>query len=101
MLDRAKQIDLDRYYLNVAKAVEDGADCLGSHVGAVVVMKNRIVSTGFNGTPSGFPNCQEEGCVRCKDRWLEKQGRIDEMSDPAHTAGKSLDAMKERGAAPA
>ncbi|MGH8984311.1 MAG: deoxycytidylate deaminase [Acidimicrobiia bacterium] len=91
MTERENQIARDRYYMGIAEAVEAGADCLGTHVGAVIVLENRVVSTGYNGTPEAFDNCSEDGCVRCKDRWLEKQGRFDEMSDPAHTAGKALD----------
>jgi dCMP deaminase len=91
--DREKQIAQDRYYMGIAEAVELGASCLGSKIGAVLVLNNRVIGTGYNGTPSGFPNCdeKEKGCVRCYDRWLEKQGRVAEMSDPTHTAGQALD----------
>lgn len=91
MSNRKKQIALDEYYMSVARAVEGGANCYETKVGAVVVLKNRIVSTGYNGTPAGFTNCTDNGCVRCRDRWLEKNGRADQMSDPSHTAGRSLD----------
>ncbi len=77
--------------MGIAEAVEAGADCLGTHIGALIVLKNRIVSTGYNGTPDGFPNCSDGGCVRCRDRALEKAGRYNEMSDRSHTAGKALD----------
>jgi dCMP deaminase len=91
VIDRPKQIERDRYYMGIAEAVEAAADCLGTHVGAVIVLEKRVVSTGYNGTPAGFPNCSDRGCVRCYDRWLEKQGRSAEMSDPSHTAGRALD----------
>lgn len=89
--ERTKQIERDKYYMSLADAVERGADCLGTHVGAVIVMKNRVVSTGYNGTPEGFTNCSDDGCVRCKDRWLEKQGQPEKMSDQAHVGGAALD----------
>lgn len=89
--ERRKQISRDRYYMGVAKAVERGANCYGTHVGAVVVLGNRVVSTGYNGTPAGFPNCDEGGCVRCRDSWLYKHERGSEMSDPSHVAGAALD----------
>jgi dCMP deaminase len=89
--ERAKQVERDRYYMSIAEAVEAGADCVGTKVGAVVVLKNRIVSTGYNGTPEGFPNCQEGGCVRCHDSTLHKAGLAAEMSDPTHTSGAALD----------
>jgi dCMP deaminase len=89
--DREKQIKRDTYYMDLAKTVETGADCLGTKVGAVVALKNRVVSTGYNGTPEGFPGCKDNGCVRCHDSWLKKQGREDEMTDPSHTPGAALD----------
>jgi dCMP deaminase len=89
--ERDKQIKQDEYYLGIAEAVEKGANCVGSKIGAVLVLGNRVISTGYNGTPSGFTNCDEGGCVRCRDRNLEKQGRTSEMSDPSHVAGQSLD----------
>ena len=89
--DRDKQIAQDRYYMGIAEAVELGANCLGSKIGAVLVLNNRVIGTGYNGTPSGFTNCNDNGCIRCYDRWLEKQGRFEEMSDPTHTGGQALD----------
>jgi dCMP deaminase len=88
---RAKQIARDEYYMRLADAVETGADCLGTKVGAVIVLEDRVISTGYNGTPSGFANCKDGGCVRCKDRWHEKQGNQHLMSDEAHKAGQALD----------
>lgn len=34
-------------------------------VGCVIVNDKRIVSTGYNGTPFGMPNCKDGGCERC------------------------------------
>src|SRR2546422_1101536 len=58
----------DEYYMNIAMAVRKKANCLGRKVGAVIVKENRIISTGYNGTPEGTTNCTEGGCVRCRDR---------------------------------
>ncbi|MBI2965698.1 MAG: dCMP deaminase family protein [Chloroflexi bacterium] len=54
--------------MGIALAVRARANCLGSRVGAVIVMDRRIVSTGYNGTPAGMPNCDEGGCDRCGNR---------------------------------
>jgi dCMP deaminase len=77
--------------MGLARAVREGADCLGSRVGAVLVLDNRVISTGFNGTPAGFPNCGDGGCVRCSDSDLHARGRGEEATDPEHTSGRALD----------
>lgn len=58
----------DEYFMGIAMAVRRRANCLGNRVGAVIVVDRRIVSTGYNGTPSGLPNCLDGGCHRCSQR---------------------------------
>lgn len=58
----------DEYYMNIAMAVRKKANCLGRRVGALLVRSNRVISTGYNGTPEGMTNCLDGGCVRCKDK---------------------------------
>jgi dCMP deaminase len=55
------------FYMRLALVVESGAKCLGSHVGAVIVRDNRVLGSGYNGTPAGYANCTEaeRGCRRC------------------------------------
>jgi len=55
------------FYMRLAIVVESGAKCLGSHVGAVIVRDDRVLGSGYNGTPAGYPNCTdaERGCRRC------------------------------------
>ena len=55
----------EEYYMGIAIAVREKANCLGRKVGAVLVKENRIISTGYNGTPEGVENCLDGGCVRC------------------------------------
>lgn len=63
--------------MNIAIAVRKNANCLGRKVGAVMVKENRIISTGYNGTPEGLPNCMDGGCVRCRDRdHYKSQGAV-------------------------
>ena len=54
----------------LAVATRERAECLGRHVGAVLVREGRIIATGYNGTPRGFARCnaQERGCHRCADK---------------------------------
>lgn len=39
--------------------------CLRRHVGAVIVKDRMVLSTGYNDTPRGVPNCGDGGCARC------------------------------------
>jgi dCMP deaminase len=61
-------MDSHEYYMNIAIAVRAKANCLGRKVGAVLVRENRIIATGYNGTPEGTTNCLDGGCVRCRNR---------------------------------
>ncbi|MDE3096357.1 MAG: dCMP deaminase family protein [Chloroflexota bacterium] len=51
--------------MRIALAVRSRANCTGRRVGAVIVRDGRILSTGYNGTPSKMRNCEEGGCRRC------------------------------------
>lgn len=57
--------DLNTYYMNIAFAVSMRGNCMKLNVGAVIVKGNRIIATGYNGTPTGMLNCYEGGCERC------------------------------------
>ncbi len=64
-VDRQQALGWDEYYMQIAIAVREKANCLGRRVGAVLVLNNRIISTGYNGTPEGMTNCLDGGCRRC------------------------------------
>lgn len=60
------QVRIDRYYLDVAQVIAHRSSCLRRQVGAVIVAPDdRIVATGYNGTPRGVKNCDAGGCPRC------------------------------------
>lgn len=55
---------LDNVMLAVAIVLSTRATCVKRQVGCVLVdLRGRILSTGYNGTPSGFPHCTETPCV--------------------------------------
>lgn len=68
--------DFDHYIMGLALAVRARANCLGSRVGAVIVKDRRVLSTGYNGTPSKMKNCMDGGCERCAnpDRYESGKG---------------------------
>jgi dCMP deaminase len=56
-----KQHQLDTRYLRMATIWAENSYCNRRKVGAIMVKDNMIISDGFNGTPSGFPNiCEDE-----------------------------------------
>jgi dCMP deaminase len=63
MIDHEVRISRDELYLGVCDLLAARSTCLRGHVGALVVVENRIVSTGYNGSPSGAPHCLEAGCL--------------------------------------
>jgi len=50
----------DNLYMDIAKRVSEMSHDTDTKVGAVIVKDGNIISMGWNGTPSGFPN-------QCKD----------------------------------
>jgi len=87
--ERQRQRDL--YYMTIAEAVRARANCKGSEVGAVLVRGNRVISTGYNGTPADFQNCRDGGCLRCAERAKVDDNPKYESPHPETMAGKALD----------
>ena len=58
-----KQHLLDQRYLRMARIWAENSYCKRRQVGALVVKDQRIISDGYNGTPSGFDNICEENNV--------------------------------------
>lgn len=64
--------DWDLYFLRLAYLAATRASCDRKHVGAIIATPDRrVVATGYNGSPSGMPDCDEAGhemvnnsCVR-------------------------------------
>lgn len=51
----------DKYYMGVASLTAKQSYAIRRKVGAIIVKDTRIISEGFNGTPSGFENkCENE-----------------------------------------
>lgn len=55
----------DRRAVGLAREVASWSSCPRDQVGAVVMNDDYdVISTGFNDTPRGAPNCGEGGCPR-------------------------------------
>lgn len=52
------------YFLDIADKVASRSTCNRLKVGCVLVAEdNRILATGYNGSPKGLPHCIEDGCL--------------------------------------
>lgn len=54
----------DEYFMSIAEMVKTRSTCTRRQVGAVIVKDKRILTTGYNGTPTGLKHCDEAGCLR-------------------------------------
>ncbi|ODN30129.1 deoxycytidylate deaminase [Fervidobacterium thailandense] len=59
-----KRESWDDYFKKIAKIIAERSTCTHRKVGAVIVKNKRILATGYNQPPSGFPHCDEIGCIR-------------------------------------
>jgi len=57
----------DNFFLDIAKQIAKASYCKRRQVGAVIVKDDNIISFGYNGTISGFPNECECDNVTKKD----------------------------------
>ena len=63
-MDSKKQRQFDKSYLKVAGIWAENSYCNRRKVGALIVKDRMIISDGYNGTPSGFPNiCEDDNGV--------------------------------------
>ena len=60
----SKRPSWDEYFLRITKEVAQRSTCLRRQVGALLVLDKHILTTGYNGAPSGLPHCLEIGCLR-------------------------------------
>jgi len=53
--------DWDEYFIDMMNTVATRATCDRGKSGAIIVRDKRIISTGYVGSPSGLPHCDEAG----------------------------------------
>jgi dCMP deaminase len=49
----------DTYFLNICNTISTNSKCLSRKVGAVIVRDKSMISSGYNGPPSGVSPCNE------------------------------------------
>lgn len=46
-------------FLDIAEVIATSSKCVSVSVGAIFVREGRILSSGYNGSPAGYTNCNE------------------------------------------
>ncbi|MCA1766172.1 MAG: cytidine/deoxycytidylate deaminase family protein [Desulfobulbaceae bacterium] len=52
------------YFMSITDLVAQRSTCTRRYVGAIMVRDKRIITTGYNGAPSGISHCLDVGCLR-------------------------------------
>lgn len=59
------RLEWDKYFMEMAILSSKRSTCLRRQVGAVIVKDNRVLATGYNGSPVKMDNCIDTGkCLR-------------------------------------
>ncbi|MBI5148647.1 dCMP deaminase family protein [Candidatus Pacearchaeota archaeon] len=56
----------DEYFLQIALDTSKRSTCKRRHFGAVIVKEDSQISSGYNGSARGAPNCLTEECLKDK-----------------------------------
>ncbi|MBF0100739.1 MAG: cytidine/deoxycytidylate deaminase family protein [Desulfobacterales bacterium] len=63
-MDQPNRPSWEIYFMNITDQVARRSTCLRRAVGAIIVKDRRILTTGYNGAPSGLTHCAIRGCMR-------------------------------------
>lgn len=92
-----KRPSWDSYFMELARVVQGRSTCLRRQVGAVIVKDKQILSTGYNGSPSGLRHCAEVGCLR--ESLMIPSGERHEMCRAVHAEQNALIQAAKHGVA--
>ena len=81
--------DKINYYLDIAEIVAERGTCLRRNYGAIIVMNDQIISTGYVGAPRGRANCSDLGyCTR--ERLQIPRGERYELCRSVHAEANAI-----------
>jgi dCMP deaminase len=78
----------ETYFMNITNLVAERSTCLRRAVGAVLVKDKRILSTGYNGSPSNLKHCAEVGCLR--EKLGIESGKMHELCRGIHAEQNAI-----------
>ena len=81
----------DKRFIEMAEVVGSWSSCYqeGRQVGAVVVKDKRILTTGYNGAPSGIDSCAERGVCLRRERNIAS-GTMQEVCYAVHAEQNAI-----------
>lgn len=56
----------DDYFMEITYVVASRSTCIRRQVGAIIVKDKHILTSGYNGVPSGLRHCADTYCMRDK-----------------------------------
>ena len=63
---KEEKLSWGRYFVQILDSIKSRSSCSRRHIGAIITTpSHEIITTGYNGTPSGVPDCDQGGCLRC------------------------------------
>ena len=81
--------DKDNYYLDIAETVLIRSTCRRRRFGAIIVLNDEIIATGYNGAPRGRQNCLDRGkCMR--DELSVPRGERYELCRSVHAEANAI-----------
>jgi len=78
----------ETYFMNITRLVAERSTCLRRAVGAIIVKDKRILSTGYNGAPTGLRHCLEVGCLR--EKLGVESGKMHELCRGIHAEQNAI-----------
>ncbi len=76
------RVDIDQWFLEIAKKVGERSTCLRHKIGCIAVVDNHIVSMGYNGAVRQALHCIDIGCLR--DELHIQSGKNTEICRAVH-----------------
>jgi dCMP deaminase len=88
MLKKESRPSWGTYFMNITNLVAERSTCTRRAVGAVLVKNKRILSTGYNGAPTGLKHCREVGCLR--EQLGVESGKMHELCRGIHAEQNAI-----------
>lgn len=62
------RLSWNEYFMRMAHLAAKRSTCFRRAVGAVAVIDNHVIATGYNGVPAGLEHCTSDTCIRLQQK---------------------------------